>query len=569
MQIRVLVQGSLGLLGMVQAAAATSTPSDSSDVVLPPDWAMREPPEGAPAPFGADQLNASAPYLATLADLDELEAEYGGHTRVEMVAGRAAVLYVGERGDEPAWHVGTVSPQAVTEMLASCEADAEGEGDAHEAADGAVALAAQTRCSNQWCLENWACWKHDCTYCVDDRGNDLSSAEEGVVGMPRADNTNRPASGMEDLSAKYLVSETGVITTPDAQVEHSPTLQTPEEVNVSETPVGNAQRSSARQSDYATFPFMRPPLEIRTIIWEEALPRQRRLITSIFYDGRFAPPPPALAHAYRESRIIALRHGSYRYVSFEHYSAWFRPKMDVVCWKIWDAAGLPEWAINHAAERLAIFFHPANRFGGVKQKYLWEPIEYIAHDPELWENLRTVDIVLSGVQDCFVSENLEPTAAEELFGNHTAAMVDLKDGEECSRVMRLLRQDHTNRSSLDGLIRARRILDGSNQTASASWTKILGLAQYSWLKGAYKREKGRVTDTVKVDRDSTKWDLDHPWIKRALANMPEVRPFFMLARKDHTWRSWGKAIPIPRIQKNPSRKAKQSSITKYGSPHEL
>ncbi|RYP28981.1 hypothetical protein DL766_005595 [Monosporascus sp. MC13-8B] len=193
MQIRVLVQGSLGLLGLAQAAAATSTPSDSSDVALPPALAMPEPPEGAPAPFGADQLNASAPYLATLADLDELEAEYGGHTRIEMVAGRAAVLYVGERGDGPAWHVGTVSPQAVTEMLTSCEADAD------EAADGAVTLAAQTRCSKQWCLNNWACWKHDCTYCVifcglsdpheqvDDRGNDLSSAEEGVVGMPRAD----------------------------------------------------------------------------------------------------------------------------------------------------------------------------------------------------------------------------------------------------------------------------------------------------------------------------------------------------------------------------------------------
>ncbi|RYP85435.1 hypothetical protein DL769_000988 [Monosporascus sp. CRB-8-3] len=166
MQIRVLTQGALGLFGLAQVVVATSTPSGSSDLVLPPALEMRERPEGAPAPFGADQLNASAPYLATLADLDALEADYGGHTRIEVVAGRAAVLYVGEHGDEPAWHVGTASPQAVTEMLASCEAGAEGERNADEAADGVVTLAAQTRCSKQWCMDSMHCWRHDCTYCL-------------------------------------------------------------------------------------------------------------------------------------------------------------------------------------------------------------------------------------------------------------------------------------------------------------------------------------------------------------------------------------------------------------------
>ncbi|RYP16484.1 hypothetical protein DL767_010174 [Monosporascus sp. MG133] len=166
MQIRVLTRGSLCLFGLAQAAAATSTSSGSNDVLLPPVLEMWERPEGAPAPFGADQLNASAPYLTTLADLDALEAHYGGHTRIEVVAGQAAVLYVGEHGDEPGWHVGTASPQAVTEMLASCEADAEGERNVDEAANGVVSLAAQTRCSRQWCLDNHKCWVHDCTYCL-------------------------------------------------------------------------------------------------------------------------------------------------------------------------------------------------------------------------------------------------------------------------------------------------------------------------------------------------------------------------------------------------------------------
>ncbi|RYP50498.1 hypothetical protein DL768_004003 [Monosporascus sp. mg162] len=166
MQIRVLTRGSLCLFGLAQAAAATSMPSGSSDVLLPAALEMRERPEGAPAPLSADHLNASAPYLATLADLDALEAHYGGHTRIEVVAGQAALLYVGEQGDEPAWHVGTVSPQAVTEMLASCEADAEGERNADEAANGVVSLAAQTRCSRQWCTDNTKCWINDCTYCV-------------------------------------------------------------------------------------------------------------------------------------------------------------------------------------------------------------------------------------------------------------------------------------------------------------------------------------------------------------------------------------------------------------------
>ncbi|RYP91040.1 hypothetical protein DL770_002870 [Monosporascus sp. CRB-9-2] len=479
MQIRVLIQGSLCLFGLAQAAAAISSPSGSSGVLLPPALEMWERPEGAPAPFSADHLNASAPYLATLADLDALEAQYKGHTRIEVVAGRAAVLYVGEHGDEPAWHVGTVSPQAVTEMLASCEADAEGERNADEAAGSVVSLAAQTRCSRQ-CL-------------------------------------SRLASRMGGLSAKYLVSETGVITTPDAQVEYSPTFQMPEEVDVSETPAKNAQRSSAKQSDDEAFPFMRLPLEIRTIIWEETLPRHRRLITSHIYGGRFAPLPPILAHVCRESRSIALCHGSYHYISCERHRAWFRPKIDVVYWELGDSAFPDESSINHAVKHLAICYDPTETppTGINFQK----SVEYIAHRLECWQNLRTIDVVLSSPYGGLGKINWESTTAEELFGDHTVVTIDLRDEVEFSRANKILQQERSGigRSHLANLIKARRVLDGSNQTVSTSWIQILSRAQYSWLKGAYKREQGQVTDAVKVKRDYTTWDLNHPWIKRTLA----------------------------------------------------
>ncbi|RYO99616.1 hypothetical protein DL764_006757 [Monosporascus ibericus] len=394
MQIRALTQGALCLFGLAQAAAAISTLSGSNDALLPSALKMRERPEGAPAAFGADQLNASAPYLTTLADLDALEADYGGRTRIEVVAGSAAVINVGEHGDEPAWHVGTVSPQAVTEMLASCEADTEGQRNADEAAGGVVSFAAQTRCSKVWCLENTDCWIKDCTYCL-------------VFCVSRL------AERMGTVSAKYLVSETGVITIPDAEAEQSPSLQTPEEMG--------------------------------------------------FYKLTRTSPT-----------------GIYFQIS----------------------------------------------------------VKRIARELDDWENLRTIDVVLSSTYDGLGEIEWESTTAEELFGGHTIVMIDLRDEVEFSGANKLLRQERSDigRSHLANLIEARRVLDDSNQTVSTSWTQILSLARYSWLKGAYKREKEQVTDAVKVKRDHTKWDLNHPWIKRTLVGMPEVRPFFMLARRDHTFR---------------------------------
>ena len=354
---------------------------------------------------------------------------------------------------------------------------------------------------------------------------------------------------MGNLLSKLSTRESQPVTVPSGQVQASSSLRSHNTFDNVNGELVREESQSPQSTSYGgiTFPFTRLPPEIRIMIWEEARPKARRILTSPLQStsgSRFCPPPPAIASVCRESRRVALKYGCMHEesISIKH-SGWFNRAEDVVVWIDRDGASQSTRAVNRSVEHLAIFWNPFSMRGGFshQQARTLSTIKGIARGPKMWDNLRTIDIIFSSSGEYLVGGNWEPAVVEELFGDDTVVTIDLKDENECSHALDLLQKTLASQHQLDTLTIARHIIRGQEHDCLYSWAKLVEAIQYTWLESSYQRENGSVADAILVNGAKAGWDLDHPWIKRTLAGIPELRPIIMLAREDHTWkprRSW-------------------------------
>ncbi|KAK7753775.1 hypothetical protein SLS62_004140 [Diatrype stigma] len=128
---------------------------------------MLERPHGAPPLFNHTRLRLDVPVVTTTAELSALQSEYGDHTRVEEVDGKAIVVFHNDTS-----HIATVEGQALADLQRSCDhADEDGDGDDDDEEDGKKGrrksrLSKRTRCSKQWCLTRTNCSMNRCSACV-------------------------------------------------------------------------------------------------------------------------------------------------------------------------------------------------------------------------------------------------------------------------------------------------------------------------------------------------------------------------------------------------------------------
>lgn len=283
-----------------------------------------------------------------------------------------------------------------------------------------------------------------------------------------------------------------------------------------------------------SFPFMKLPPELRTIIWKKATPRGRRLLGALFCKaaGWFCPQPPTTAHICRESREVALRYGSWSDSSKDCYG-WFNPLADVVIWEMGRGTYETRTAISYQARHITLFFERPS----LENYCLGPTLRQMAEHLTWWGDLRTIDISLPPRHQCLIGENWPMSAVKDLFGNDKFVTIDLRDEEDTRRVANLLRQFPAGRHHLLSLLDGTRRLQYHDQSHPASWGAVRDLAQYYWPRSVYERDGDHVADAVRV-RGWMRRDLEQPWIKRTLASMPELRPVMVLIRNDNPFEGW-------------------------------
>lgn len=210
----------------------------------------------------------------------------------------------------------------------------------------------------------------------------------------------------------------------------------------------------------------------------------------------------------------------------------------MVIYDLTDYASYHPQAINHSVKYVALFCDPIKpRIPGERIREIERFVDVMSFILE-WESLRTIDLILISQEDFLIGSNYTPTVIEELFGSATAVMVDLKDKKEYSRVIDLLLQDHVSHYHRDLLAMAHYSLNHNDHDQLYSWTEIVRKLQCAWVEGMYNDAwTGDAEGVPSVNATGeTVWDLEHPWSKRVLARMPELRPIFGLGRQDSTWK---------------------------------
>ncbi len=345
---------------------------------------------------------------------------------------------------------------------------------------------------------------------------------------------------MGNLLSK-LISTHDPVTVPWDQDLHPPPLQLHRQFDVGEELVGKGEQwTRSRHPGRPTLHFNNFPPEIRIMIWKEATLQGRRLLIISAYqqtEGFFSPPSPVTTRICRESRQVALRYGLWYDDSLhlQQHRRWFNPAVDVILLGHHQVNFTRSLEVNNRFEHVAVFVDPTTGLKMQHYKLILCCIEGIALYPDRWKNLRTIDVILLPEKYSLISNDLRSAALRELFGSDTVVTVDLRDEEEFTRTAELLRQDYHSQTHLDLLNIGHCTLKG-NSRRLAFWGDMVDYAKYCWLRGTYQHEILDAADAIMVSKDKTSWDLDHPWIKRTLSRMPELRPMFMLARQDHTWK---------------------------------
>ncbi|CAJ2506239.1 Uu.00g003690.m01.CDS01 [Anthostomella pinea] len=312
------------------------------------------------------------------------------------------------------------------------------------------------------------------------------------------------------------------------------------------------------------------PLEIREMIWEEALPR--RVISADHNESTFLPGPPSIAQVCRESRAFAIRSGSPR--TFDHVDGsprgtWFDASRDVVlgnhgpcscppspvpqgrpeprCRCFWSSLRSITLQSNWLDSRPLERFTFKDRLDNEPRRPL-RPLSSIMltalgwrHKTHKYSKLQKINIFPA--QDClrdFYPKNSFPYWPREvldlLFENNTIRLVDLRDAHEVAGVVSTLSAHYWSEPCGRFIQRAHEAVVDKRWNR---WEETVHDLKHEWLTSSYYR--GRADDVlarVLVNHRYEDWDVNDPWIKEALAKMPEICPVYPLINYDEKdWRS--------------------------------
>lgn len=298
--------------------------------------------------------------------------------------------------------------------------------------------------------------------------------------------------------------------------------------------------------------FSRLPTELRTEIWILAIPR--RLITPCTKSNTSAPKPPAISQVCHESRAIALHRGqpctidkyenfpSSCWVTWSHDIVLFagdktprltddHPILDTMLWShvssiviqdVWTACNVPR---KRKSIRLGIWL--AARFPQIKEVMIWPQNA----KGTLWYDNRY---------------DLHSMIDDEVFGGDSVRLIDLQNSNDVKSIAASLSSDAGGLPIVSAIHWAHRLFhDTESGEETCNWRSLIQMCEFEWVTERYrvtrdyiyecKRAKIKIAERHDMPitvPTAGNFDRNNNWIRDTLAEMPKLRPVFLLARDD-------------------------------------
>ncbi|KAI0475248.1 hypothetical protein GGR56DRAFT_504490 [Xylariaceae sp. FL0804] len=292
-------------------------------------------------------------------------------------------------------------------------------------------------------------------------------------------------------------------------------------------------------------PFKRLPLELRLIIWEYCLPC--RLLVPRQWGPFCSPGPPLLTQVCRESRSVAYQFGGPCAVGFldahrRFSTTWHDTRRDIVLFSVF--AVKPEcplfdnlWLL---VQTIVVHDSYADLYQGDGKPLLTEwpdqppyndvlPLMRLARS--CCPALRTIYILPSkDDEQCRVvisPESWDQKVSEVFFGQDSAVVIDLLDGQQVRKAAHLLQSDPEREAWLR--LAHKKVCGGTY------WRKTVTMCELLWLKKAYAQDKEAGKPAVLVENPWEIRDSQDRWVQAELARMPIIRPCVLFVKKDEAY----------------------------------
>ncbi|KAI0134315.1 hypothetical protein BJ170DRAFT_690592 [Xylariales sp. AK1849] len=331
-----------------------------------------------------------------------------------------------------------------------------------------------------------------------------------------------------------------------------------------------AHASLSVVSDGSTFgKFGDLPIEIRYMIWLEAIPR--RLHNPRMTGPTFVPKPPLICAVSREARAVASSVGSPH--AIDQYNkrpsnCWFTAKRDLV---LYENNRIPKQPR-----------HP------ICNNYIWSDVQSIVvrdrithtevtHRNSVIEAVKK-SIEFPNVKEILVwplpdrttelwvgdsRENYDPWRRkhhvwpehilDQVFGQDTYRVLDLTKEAVLNHFVALF-CGHESTVAIARLLRVAYECYTGLSEVSDYWAHLVEDCELTWLQARYEADKDNdENDHPPVHvKNAGEIDRDNIWIQGTLAKLPKLRPVFLLAKKDDTYTNYGQRRKHPRDAMKPA-----------------
>lgn len=149
---------------------------------------------------------------------------------------------------------------------------------------------------------------------------------------------------------------------------------------------------------------------------------------------------------------------------------------------------------------------------------------------------------------------------DSVFGKEHIRLVDLTDNVDVNSIVAQLVSANVRHDLPQIILRARDLYRGNVDWRPNYWAEAVRSCQQGWLLGKFNAQPqaqpgygaGPGDVPVDISLNDNQFDSENPWIKKTLAQMPQLQPVFLLARDDtgaffdaqsRGKRSWFEALP--------------------------
>lgn len=315
--------------------------------------------------------------------------------------------------------------------------------------------------------------------------------------------------------------------------------------------INSASRMAPNQSKVADhFPlFTKLPPEIRTLIWEAALPRRSLPIGFSKGAGYEILGPPTIAQVCGESRAVALRHGSPQPVklcpmnAYPHLFTWLDPSRDAILHPDWYTPHpFPETAsvtLGDLDWDYTILSNEKSYVRGLKR--LLRTVKALKKEAK---NTRIINLTFYSFEDGFGMHPaiLKPGVGDAILGIDWFRTVDLRDENEVEFISHILYGNRQISHYGQDLVKSHAAVRGLSKVTeqqkrhysvfpptSRNWDVFMQTFKYHWLNYCYKCDQNHTPLAVRVNLGQ-EIDEGNAWIKTSLEQLPEIRPVYLITR---------------------------------------